>query len=108
MVSRTEESLWRATLDELRGLRGDLQELTAVVRHAMARTDEGADLDRRGSATSPLLVVEEVAELLRTTRKVVYSMIERGQIPGVVRLGRKILVRRDRLMRFLSKTEATP
>jgi hypothetical protein len=30
-----------------------------------------------------LLTVEETADLLRTTRKAVYALIERRQIPGV-------------------------
>ena len=34
----------------------------------------------------------EVAELLRTSRPAVYAMVERGQIPGVVRIGRRVLV----------------
>ena len=30
-----------------------------------------------------LLTTQEVAELLRTSRKAVYVMVERGQLPGV-------------------------
>ena len=40
-----------------------------------------------------LLTSGEVAKLLRTTRRAVYAMVERGQLPGVVRLGRRVLVR---------------
>ena len=36
-----------------------------------------------------LLTSGEVAALLRTTRRAVYAMVERGQLPGVVRLGRR-------------------
>ena len=40
-----------------------------------------------------LLTATEVATLLRTTRKAVYAMIERGLLPGVTRIGRRVLVR---------------
>jgi excisionase family DNA binding protein len=48
-----------------------------------------------------LLTTGEVAHLLRTTRKAVYAMVERGQIPGVVRIGRRVLVREDALLDWL-------
>lgn len=51
----------------------------------------------------PLLTVGDVADLLRTSPKAVYELINRGRVPGVVRLGRKILVRRDQLKRALAK-----
>ena len=47
------------------------------------------------------LTVDEVAALLRTSRKSVYGMIERGQLPGVTRIGRRLLIRRDALLDFL-------
>ena len=49
----------------------------------------------------PLLTAEDTASLLRTTRKAVYVMIERGQLPGVTRLGRRVLVRSDVLLEWL-------
>ena len=48
-----------------------------------------------------LLTTAEVAELLRTSRKAVYAMVERGQLPGVVRIGRRVLLRRAALLHFL-------
>lgn len=48
-----------------------------------------------------LLTVEEVAELLRTTTKAVYTMVERAKLPGVVRLGRRVLIRSADLRRHL-------
>jgi excisionase family DNA binding protein len=48
-----------------------------------------------------LLTVDETADLLRTTRKAVYALIERRQIPGVTRLGRRVLVRSDELLDWL-------
>src|SRR5688572_12693854 len=37
------------------------------------------------------LTVDEAAELLRTTRRAIYAMVERRQLPGVVRLRRRVL-----------------
>ena len=53
-----------------------------------------------------LLTADEVAELLRTSRKAIYAMIERGQLPGVTRLGRRILVQRADLLRWLAESRA--
>jgi excisionase family DNA binding protein len=53
-----------------------------------------------GAATTlPLLLtVDEVAILLRTSRKAVYALAERGQLAGIVRLGRRLLFSRDLLI----------
>ena len=53
-----------------------------------------------------LLTSGEVAALLRTTRRAVYAMVERGQLPGVVRLGRRVLVRQDAMVEFLRQKSA--
>ena len=50
-----------------------------------------------------LLTITEVAELLRTTQKAVYAMAARGQLPGVIRLGRRVLVRADVLVDYLDQ-----
>jgi excisionase family DNA binding protein len=50
-----------------------------------------------------LLTTDEVAVLLRTTRKAVYAMAERAQIPGVTRIGRRLLIRRDDLLSWLDE-----
>jgi excisionase family DNA binding protein len=49
---------------------------------------------------------DEVAALLRTTRKAVYTMIERGLLPGVTRIGRRVLVRTRELLDFLDQNSA--
>ena len=54
-----------------------------------------------------LLTVEEVSLLLRTSRKAIYAMTERGHLPGVVRLGRRLLFRRDLLLDWL-RQKSTP
>jgi excisionase family DNA binding protein len=53
-----------------------------------------------------LLTVRETAELLRTTRRAIYAMVERGQIPGVTRIGRRLLFRRDDMLEYLDRNRA--
>ena len=53
-----------------------------------------------------LLTSGEVATLLRTTRKAVYAMVERRQLPGVVRLGRRVLFREQALVNWLRQKSA--
>jgi excisionase family DNA binding protein len=50
--------------------------------------------------------VDEVADLLRTTRKALYSMVERNQLPGVTRIGRRVLIRRADLLDWLGQRSA--
>jgi excisionase family DNA binding protein len=57
-------------------------------------------------ALPPLLTIEEVAAVLRTSRKGVYAMAERKQLPGVTRIGRRLLVRRDDLLSWLDERRA--
>ena len=50
-----------------------------------------------------LLTPDETADLLRTSRRAVYAMTERGQLPGVTRIGRRVLYRRDDLLDWLDQ-----
>jgi excisionase family DNA binding protein len=50
-----------------------------------------------------LLTVDEAAALLRTSRRAIYAMVERGQIPGVIRLQRRLLFRADQLVHWLDQ-----
>ena len=52
------------------------------------------------------LQVEEVAELLRVSRKAIYAMVERNEIPGVTKLGRRLRFRRDALEAWLIDASA--
>ena len=45
-----------------------------------------------------LLTVDEAADLLRTTRRAIYAMIERCQLPGVIRVRRRVLLRAGDLL----------
>ena len=50
-----------------------------------------------------LLTVAEVADLLRTTRKAIYNLIHRDELPGVIRLSRRVLVDRAALVDWLDQ-----
>ncbi len=65
---------------------------------------------RRASASfdHELLTVDETADLLRTSRKAVYALVERSAIPGVVRLGRRILFNAAALRRHLGLPARPP
>jgi len=53
-----------------------------------------------------LLTTKEVANVLRTSRKAIYSMVERGQLPGITRIGKRLLFRRDDLIEWLEERRA--
>jgi excisionase family DNA binding protein len=55
-----------------------------------------------------LLTPNEVADALRTSRKAIYAMIERAQLPGVVRIGRRVLVREAALLDDWLGQKSTP
>jgi excisionase family DNA binding protein len=65
--------------------------------------DTPAILATRDGRLPTLLTPYEVAALLRTSTKAVYSMIARGLLPGVVRIGRRILLREEALLHWLSQ-----
>ena len=53
-----------------------------------------------------LLTTPEVSDVLRQSQKATYAMIARGQLPGVVRIGRRVLIHRDDLLRWLDESRA--
>ena len=55
-----------------------------------------------------LLTVAEVADLLRTSPKAIYTMVERGQLPGVHRIGRRLLFGQAALVAWLTEKSGTP
>lgn len=44
---------------------------------------------------SPYYSVSEVAELLRVHRQLIYRMVQRGELPGTLRVGRHIRIPRS-------------
>ena len=53
-----------------------------------------------------LLTVEEVGSVIRKTPDAIYAMVARGQLPGVVRIGRRVLVRQSDLLDWLDQKDA--
>ena len=63
-------------------------------------------MDKTRASLPMLLTVDDAAGLLRTTRRAVYAMVERRQLPGVIRLRRRVLVRSDDLLAWLDQHRA--
>jgi len=64
-------------------------------------------------ATAPsrlpsLLTPHEVATLLRKSKTAIYAMVERGQLPGVVRIGRRVLFSETVLLDWLRRNTVAP
>ena len=53
---------------------------------------------------SPIMTVEELADLLRLNRKTVYEAVSRGEIPGVRRIGHTFRISRDAVMQWLARS----
>ena len=75
--------------------------------------NSGQDLGERSASASRtrdslpmLLTVDEAATLLRTTRRAIYAMIERRQLPGVIRIRRRVLFRANDLLHWLDQKRA--
>jgi excisionase family DNA binding protein len=80
-------------------------------KHSDALTKTKTEASDSSMLTDPrepplLLTADETAALLRTTRKAIYIMVERRQLPGVIRVGRRLLVRRDDLLHWLRQKAA--
>jgi excisionase family DNA binding protein len=72
----------------------------------MVRTVETRVTPDLSPAGPCLLVVSEVADLLRTSPKAIYAMAERNQLPGTVRIGRRLLFHREELLEWLHQKSA--
>jgi len=53
------------------------------------------------TAASPLMTPDELATWLHCTRRAVYDRVYRGQLPGPVRVGRRLYFLRDRMLTWL-------
>lgn len=81
---------------------------------ARDRREKATEAPDRPISTAPmsredlplLLPVETAAEVLHTTPKAIYAMAERGQLPGAVRVGRRLLIRRDELLDSIGGSRA--
>jgi len=77
-----------------------------VVRGASSDLEVSASDSTEPNSFPVLLTVDEAAGLLRTTRRAIYVMIARRQLPGVVRIRRRVLVRADDLLQWLDQKRA--
>ena len=78
-----------------------------TAHNAPNNPDDVVSVSRRTRNNLPvLLTVDEAAALLRTTRRAIYAMIERRQLPGVTRIRRRVLVRADDLLHWLDQKRA--
>jgi excisionase family DNA binding protein len=50
--------------------------------------------------------VDDAADVLRTTRRAIYAMLERRQLPGVIRIRRRVLIRSAELLEWLDQKRA--
>ena len=76
---------------------------TPTSRH-FARASRAAAAAQLGVAEPvPLMTPDEVARVLRTSRGAVYKMQERGQLPGVRRIGRRLLFDRATLLDWMGQ-----
>ena len=71
----------------------------SVVRSQLERSDDV-------SMMPMLLTVDDAANLLRTTRRAIYAMLERRQLPGVIRIRRRVLIRSAELLEWLDQKRA--
>jgi excisionase family DNA binding protein len=71
----------------------------SVARRQLERPDDV-------SAMPMLLTVDDAANLLRTTRRAIYAMLERRQLPGVIRIRRRVLIRSAELLEWLDQKRA--
>ncbi len=88
-------------------LTGSLRaEVKAAVREVLLELLRGgpsAEAAEPAADPRKLLTTDEVAVLLRTTRKAIFDKIARGTLPGVRRVGRRVLVCQGDLLRSLTE-----
>ena len=83
-------------------------ESTRLPRSSTRRSVAPRRLERPDdvSVMPMLLTVADAANLLRTTRRAIYAMLERRQLPGVIRIRRRVLIRSAELLEWLDQKRA--
>ena len=51
-----------------------------------------------------MLTPAEAAEILRCSKEAIYVRAKRGLLPGAVKDGKRLLIRRDDLLQYLSES----
>src|SRR3954453_5745653 len=78
-----------------------------LVMRTFPAVDRSASHETRLATHLPmLLTIDEAADLLRTSRRAIYAMIARRQLPDVVRIRRRVLVRSADLLDWLHQKRA--
>jgi excisionase family DNA binding protein len=54
-----------------------------------------------------LLTADDLATLLRVSRKSIYTMVERGELPFVKRIGTRLRFRGDDVLAWLDESRAS-
>ena len=79
---------------------------TGEARPPRSEEDPVQTNNPRGAELPVLMTVDEAAALLRTTRAAVYVMVARAQVPGITRIGRRVLFRSRDLLDWLDQKRA--
>jgi excisionase family DNA binding protein len=87
--------------------RSDVPQVDPSVQTAAILPIDARRRSRELSRLPTLLTAADVAAALRLTTTAVYAMIERGQLPGVVRIGRRVRIREADLLQWL-REKSTP
>ena len=74
-----------------------------ISRHFARALAAGAAGQLETPEPVPLMTPDDVARVLRTSRAAVYKMQERGQLPGVRRIGRRLLFDRVTLLDWMGQ-----
>ena len=67
--------------------------------------ETGDEVDEVDADPSPLLTATQVAERMKRTRSAVYDRVYRGQMPGVLYIGRSVFFRKVEILPWLAKWE---
>jgi len=70
-------------------------------RHFARSSAAATDVSLESLEPVSLMTPDDVARVLRTSRAAVYKMQERGQLPGVRRIGRRLLFDRAALLDWI-------
>ncbi|MCM3879446.1 MAG: helix-turn-helix domain-containing protein [Vicinamibacterales bacterium] len=95
-------------LERERAAGGHIMRARLTMGAGITRADRAFDNPHESRRTTLpiLLTVDEAADLLRTTRRGIYTMIERRQLPGVIRIRRRVLLRAEDLLNWLDQKRA--